>query len=82
MESIPMLFWIANFSDWGEYANGNEISAAEVQGVLLLSDVYRLLDDVRALAERLPLNVNSRLVPDLSFVVNHGRENSYDAGRE
>ena len=43
------------FSDWGAYtATGAQLSATEVQGVLLLSDVYGpFTNDTRALAEKI-----------------------------
>jgi dienelactone hydrolase len=57
------------FSDWGKYTQtGAEISAAEVQGVLLLSDVYgAFTDDTRALAEKIAFECQPVvvMVPDL-----------------
>jgi len=58
-----------DFTDWGEYTlTGAQLSAQEVQGVLLLSDVYgAYTDDTKMLAEKIafecqPLVV---MVPDL-----------------
>lgn len=57
------------FSDWGEYTQtGAQLSAAEVQGVLLLSDVYgAFTDDTRALAEKIAFECQPIvvMVPDL-----------------
>jgi dienelactone hydrolase len=57
------------FSDWGVYtATGAQLSAGEVQGVLLLSDVYGpFTDDTRALAEKIAFECQPVVVmaPDL-----------------
>jgi dienelactone hydrolase len=57
------------FSDWGEYTTtGAQLSAAEVQGVLLLSDVHGpFSDDMRALAEKIAFECQPVVVmsPDL-----------------
>ncbi|KAL7581026.1 hypothetical protein ACA910_005832 [Epithemia clementina (nom. ined.)] len=58
-----------DFSDWGVYtATGAQLSATEVQGVLLLSDVYGAFsDDTRALAEKIAFECQPVvvMVPDL-----------------
>jgi dienelactone hydrolase len=58
-----------DYSDWGEYtATGAQISAGEVQGVLLLSDVYGpFTDDNQALAEKIAFECQPVVVmaPDL-----------------
>jgi dienelactone hydrolase len=58
-----------DFSDWGKYtATGAQISAAEVQGVLLLSDVYgAFTDDTKVLAEKIAFECQPIIVmvPDL-----------------
>jgi dienelactone hydrolase len=57
------------FSDWGKYTQtGAQLSASEVQGVLLLSDVYGAFeDDTRALAEKIAFECQPVvvMVPDL-----------------
>lgn len=57
------------WSDWGEYtATGAQLSAEEVQGVLLLSDVYGpFTNDTRALAEKIAFECQPVVVmaPDL-----------------
>lgn len=57
------------FSDWGEYtATGAQLSATEVQGVLLLSDVYGPFSNhTRALAEKIAFECQPVvvMVPDL-----------------
>lgn len=57
------------FSDWGVYtATGAQLSAGEVQGVLLLSDVHGpFTDDTRALAEKIAFECQPVVVmaPDL-----------------
>ena len=56
-------------SDWGKYTlTGAQLSAGEVQGVLLLSDVYGAFsDDTRALAEKIAFECQPVvvMVPDL-----------------
>ena len=56
-------------SDWGKYTQtGAQISASEVQGVLLLSDVFgAFADDTRALAEKIAFECQPVvvMVPDL-----------------
>eukprot|EP00977_Amphora_coffeiformis_P010056 scaffold2353_cov167-Amphora_coffeaeformis.AAC.47 len=56
-------------SDWGKYTQtGAQLSASEVQGVLLLSDVYGAFsDDTRALAEKIAFECQPVvvMVPDL-----------------
>ena len=58
-----------DFSDWGQYTTtGAQLSAAEVQGVLLLSDVYGCFtDDTKALAEKIAFECQPVvvMVPDL-----------------
>ena len=58
-----------DYSDWGKYtATGAQLSAQEVEGVLLLPDVYGLhSDDVKALAEKIAFECQPVvvLVPDL-----------------
>ncbi|CAJ1944439.1 unnamed protein product [Cylindrotheca closterium] len=58
-----------DFSDWGEYTlTGAQLSAQEVQGVLLLSDVYgAYTDDTKMLAEKIAFECQPVvvLVPDL-----------------
>jgi dienelactone hydrolase len=57
------------FSDWGKYTlTGEQLSASEVQGVLLLSDVYgAFTDDTRALAEKIAFECQPVvvMVPDV-----------------
>ena len=56
-------------SDWGKYTQtGAQLSASEVQGVLLLSDVFGAFsDDTRALAEKIAFECQPVvvMVPDL-----------------
>ena len=56
-------------SDWGKYTQtGAQLSASEVQGVLLLSDVFgAFADDTRALAEKIAFECQPVvvMVPDL-----------------
>lgn len=56
-------------SDWGKYTQtGAQLSASEVQGVLLLSDVFgAFTDDTRALAEKIAFECQPCvvMVPDL-----------------
>lgn len=56
-------------SDWGKFTQtGAQLSAAEVQGVLLLSDVYGAFsEDTRALAEKIAFECQPVvvMVPDL-----------------
>lgn len=56
-------------SDWGKYTQtGAQLSATEVQGILLLSDVYgAFTDDTRALAEKISFECQPVvvMVPDL-----------------
>ena len=56
-------------SDWGKFTQtGAQLSASEVQGVLLLSDVYGAFsDDTRALAEKVAFECQPVvvMVPDL-----------------
>lgn len=58
-----------DFSDWGKYtATGAQLSAAEVQGVLLLSDVYGPFSNhTKALAEKIAFECQPVvvMVPDL-----------------
>eukprot|EP00980_Cylindrotheca_fusiformis_P001628 scaffold368_cov125-Cylindrotheca_fusiformis.AAC.6 len=58
-----------DFSDWGKYTlTGAQLSAQEVQGVLLLSDVYGpYTDDTKALAEKIAFECQPVvvMVPDL-----------------
>lgn len=58
-----------DYSDWGKFTQtGAQISAEEVQGVLLLSDVYgAFTDDTRALAEKIAFECQPVvvMVPDL-----------------
>ena len=58
-----------DYSDWGAYtATGAQLSASEVQGLLLLSDVYGAFnDDTRALAEKIAFECQPVvvMVPDL-----------------
>lgn len=58
-----------DFSDWGKYTQtGAQLSALEVQGVLLLSDVFGAFsDDTRALAEKIAFECQPVvvIVPDL-----------------
>ena len=58
-----------DFSDWGKYSlTGAQLSAQEVQGVLILSDVYGAFsDDTRALAEKIAFECQPVvvMVPDL-----------------
>lgn len=58
-----------DYSDWGEYTlTGAQLSAQEVQGVLLLSDVYgAFTDDTKALAEKIAFECQPVvvMVPDL-----------------
>lgn len=58
-----------DFSDWGIYTpTGAQLSAAEVQGVLLLTDVYgAFTDDNKALAEKIAFECQPVIVmvPDL-----------------
>ncbi|CAB9503545.1 Dienelactone hydrolase family [Seminavis robusta] len=57
-----------DFSDWGKYtAAGAQMSATEVQGVLLLSDVYGLSEDTKTLAEKIAFECQPVvvMVPDL-----------------
>lgn len=58
-----------DFSDWGKFTQtGAQLSASEVQGVLLLSDVYGAFsDDTRALAEKIAFECQPVvvMVPDL-----------------
>ena len=56
-------------SDWGKFTQtGAQLSASEIQGVLLLSDVYGAFsDDTRALAEKIAFECQPVvvMVPDL-----------------
>jgi dienelactone hydrolase len=58
-----------DFSDWGKYTvTGAQLSAQEVQGVLLLSDVYgAYTDDTKILAEKIAFECQPVvvMVPDL-----------------
>jgi dienelactone hydrolase len=58
-----------DFSDWGKYTpTGAQLSAQEVQGVLLLSDVYgAYTDDTKMLAEKIAFECQPVvvMVPDL-----------------
>jgi len=58
-----------DFGDWGIYTpTGAQLSSAEVQGVLLLSDVHGpFTDDTRALADKIALECQPLVVlaPDL-----------------
>ena len=58
-----------DYSDWGAYTTtGAQLSASEVQGVLLLSDVYGAFsNDTRALAEKIAFECQPVvvMVPDL-----------------
>mmetsp|Transcript_43990 Transcript_43990/g.106085 ORF Transcript_43990/g.106085 Transcript_43990/m.106085 type:complete len:715 (-) Transcript_43990:49-2193(-) len=58
-----------DFSDWGEYTvTGAQLSAQEVQGVLLLSDVYgAYTEDTKMLAEKIAFECQPVvvMVPDL-----------------
>lgn len=58
-----------DYSDWGKYTiTGAQLSAAEVQGVLLLSDVYgAFAADTQALAEKIAFECQPVvvMVPDL-----------------
>ncbi|KAL3942195.1 MAG: hypothetical protein SGBAC_003574 [Bacillariaceae sp.] len=58
-----------DFSDWGEYTlTGAQLSAQEVQGVLLLSDVYgTYTEDTKLLAEKIAFECQPVvvMVPDL-----------------
>mmetsp|Transcript_16211 Transcript_16211/g.38239 ORF Transcript_16211/g.38239 Transcript_16211/m.38239 type:complete len:719 (-) Transcript_16211:548-2704(-) len=58
-----------DYSDWGAYSTtGAQLSAAEVQGVLLLSDVFGpFSEDTRALAEKIAFECQPVVVmaPDL-----------------
>lgn len=58
-----------DFSDWGKYSvTGAQLSAQEVQGVLLLSDVYGpYTDDTKTLAEKIAFECQPVvvMVPDL-----------------
>jgi len=58
-----------DFSDWGKYTlTGAQLSAAEVQGVLLLSDVYGAFSpDTQTLAEKIAFECQPVvvMVPDL-----------------
>ena len=58
-----------DFSDWGKYTpTGAQLSAQEVQGILLLSDVYgAYTDDTKMLAEKIAFECQPVvvMVPDL-----------------
>lgn len=58
-----------DFTDWGKYTlTGEQLSAQEVQGVLLLSDVYgAYTDDTKMLAEKIAFECQPVvvMVPDL-----------------
>jgi dienelactone hydrolase len=57
-----------DFTDWGKYTlTGAQLSAQEVQGVLLLSDVSGISDDMKALAEKIAFECQPIvvMVPDL-----------------
>ena len=58
-----------DFTDWGKYTpTGAQLSAEEVEGVLLLSDVYGMSNnDTRALAEKIAFECQPVvvMVPDL-----------------
>jgi hypothetical protein len=64
-----LLFFSRDYSDWGKYTvTGAQLSASEVQGVLLLSDVYGAFsDDMLALAEKIAFECQPVvvMVPDL-----------------
>jgi dienelactone hydrolase len=70
-------------SDWGKYTlTGAQISALEVQGVLLLSDVYgAFAEDTKALAEKIAFECQPVVVmiPDL-FRGNPWKEDSTTPG--
>ena len=71
------------FSDWGEYTvTGAQLSADEVQGVLILSDVYGpFTEATKALAEKIAFECQPVvcMVPDL-FRENPWREDSTTPG--
>jgi dienelactone hydrolase len=58
-----------DYSDWGKYTpTGAQLSAGEVKGVLLLSDVYgAFTDDIQSLADKIAFECQPAvvLVPDL-----------------
>ena len=58
-----------DFSDWGKYTQtGAQLSASEVQGVILLSDVYGpFTDDTKTLADKIAFECQPLVVfaPDL-----------------